>query len=120
MRTQLSYVPATGDIAVVASDGTVRLFSADLKVKATSFFGAAADHLMTSGRWAVMSSAQAGTSLYDAQELVMRDHLSNAQVDLSTSTVRLDAARKRLAALAITDPQTGNGSARYYVPLPTM
>ena len=119
MRTQLSYVPATGDIAVVSSDGTVRLFGADLKVKATSFFGAAADHLITSGRWALMSSAQAGTSLYDAQ-LVMRDHQSNDQVDLSATTVRLDAAGKQLTALAITDPQAGKGSVRFHVPLPTI
>lgn len=116
--THLTFVPGTGNLVVAPNDGAVRLLDDEFNVLATSFYGSTVDHVMATGHWVALTSMRLGTVLYDARDLVVQDRITQEQVTTSPNSVRLDATHKRLAALSISDPEAGEGSDGYHVPLP--
>jgi hypothetical protein len=114
---RVSYVPATGELIVVPTDGAVRLLDADFNVVARSFFGVEAEHLTTVGEWAIISSLRGGTVLYDSRNMLVRDRITVDEVPSTPSTARLDLPHKRLVLLAYID-HSGKGAVRFDVPLP--
>lgn len=116
IHTRVSYVPATGDIVIVPADGTVRLLDRQLDEKAAAFHGEAPDYLATASSWVLVSSPVRGTTIYDANSLVVQDQIATGAVSLSPQTVRLNITRPELVGLAV-DGSDGEKTTRKSVPI---
>lgn len=119
-RTQLAYIPGTGELIVASNDGTIRLFDSNLRVTEINFFGGAVDTLLTSGRFAALNSDTLGTTVYEGSTLTALDHVPTDVSSLSSETVALEPVHSRLSGIGVRDPQTGEDSVRRYIPLPTL